>query len=61
MIRLLFWILLILLVGVGAAGVAGHPGNVVLNWDELRLETSIAVAALGPPHSGGAVALSAEE
>lgn len=46
MIRIILFLVLIALAGLGAAWVADQAGSVVLSWGNLRLETSLPVAVL---------------
>jgi HemY protein len=45
--RIILFLLLIALAAAGAAWVADQSGNVMLSWDGWRVETSLAVFALG--------------
>ena len=45
MIRLIFWVLLILLLGAAAAWVAGHPGALTLQWEGRNIEMPVGYAA----------------
>lgn len=47
MIRTLLFFLLLAAAALGAAWIADRPGDIVVNWQGYRLETSLAVAAAG--------------
>lgn len=46
MIRLLVFFLIIVAAGVGVAWLADHPGALTLNWQGLRIQTSLPVLAV---------------
>src|SRR5438552_13380513 len=43
MIRVLVYFVVVALLAMGAAWFADRPGNVVINWQGLRIETSVLV------------------
>jgi HemY protein len=47
MIRLVLFLVVAVLLSLGAAWLADHPGQVALTWQGTRVETSIAVLAVG--------------
>ena len=51
MIRVVIFLVLVGLLALGAAWLADRPGDVVVTWQGLRIETSVMVLATGcsPP------------
>lgn len=47
MIRLLLFLVLVTALALGAVWLAERPGDVVVTWSGLRIETTVAVAAIG--------------
>lgn len=47
MIRLLIFLALVTALALGAVWLAERPGEVVMTWSGLRIETTVAVAAIG--------------
>lgn len=57
MIRVLFFVALLILLALGAHWLADRPGDVVITWQGYRVETSVAVAAVAVLAFGVGVAL----
>ena len=47
MLRLLIYLLVVVLAATGFAWLADHPGEIVLNWQQWRIETSLMAAIVG--------------
>ena len=47
MIRTLIFLLLVGLLGLGAAWLADRPGDILVNWQGYRIETSLGVGLAG--------------
>ena len=46
MIRVILFLVLVVLLALGAVWLADRPGDVAITWQGLRLETSVMVAAV---------------
>ena len=52
MIRIVVFLLVVALIGFGAAWIADRPGEVAITWQGWRMETSVTVAAVVLDYSG---------